>query len=392
MSRKRKLLDEVPDPERAKARALLCGSFGNGNAPSPGTKDEIIARLSEELERLIFQQSASSLSDYRAEMRKVVASLRRCETLRARLVQGEVKASHLLAEPQMLLTEEQRFLRAKVHQESLERCLKTSFGKLGYFLLGIDCDGSNCSITCERRHLESREQMRGRWPQLEKNHVVICAGPERSGSTWLYNAIRLLHLKAKVPCDSYWLSRLSRENLEERLRAKPAAVVLVKTHEWFEHYPDFIHMAKHVFLTHRDLRGVVASYRRVKWGLAIPDAYVAEHWEWVKRCSLDLSYEQIMRNALVPLKAIAERLNFNLTQEQFEEVHEDLQELKRSHCGNAVCQVTKLWPDHRSHETEELQGKGDSSNEQLNELKDPEYAQVLNSRFKEYQRFYGYIS
>ena len=25
--------------------------------------------------------------------------------------------------------------------------------------------------------------------------------------------------------------------------------------------------------------GVVASYRRVKWGLAIPDAYVAEHWE-----------------------------------------------------------------------------------------------------------------
>ena len=28
---------------------------------------------------------------------------------------------------------------------------------------------------------------------------VICAGPERSGSTWLYNAIRLLHLKAKAP-------------------------------------------------------------------------------------------------------------------------------------------------------------------------------------------------
>jgi len=32
-------------------------------------------------------------------------------------VQGEVKASHLLAEPQMLLTEEQRFLRAKVRQD-----------------------------------------------------------------------------------------------------------------------------------------------------------------------------------------------------------------------------------------------------------------------------------
>jgi hypothetical protein len=31
-------LNQVPDPERAKARALLCGSFGNGNAPSPGTK------------------------------------------------------------------------------------------------------------------------------------------------------------------------------------------------------------------------------------------------------------------------------------------------------------------------------------------------------------------
>ena len=382
-NRKRKRVDEVQAADRSKGCALIGSEFRVFT-----TDDAAVRSLSEELEELIFQQSSL---DYRAELRKLVASLRRGPQLCKRLLQGEVKAAGLLSEPQMLLTEKQRESRAKVQKESLERCLNTSLGALGYFVLGIDCDASNCCISCERRHLESREQMRGSWPPLQRNHVVICAGPERSGSTWLYNAVRLLHLKAKVPCDSYWIGQLNREKLEERLRAQPLAVVLVKTHEWFANYPEFIDMAKHIFLTHRDLRGVVASYRRVKWELALSDAYVAEHMEWRKRCSLDLSYEEMMRNALVPLQAIAERLGFHLSQEQLAEVQSDLLQLKRSHCGNAVCQVTKLWPDHRSRDAEELQGRAESSNAQLNELKDPEYAQVLNSRFKEYQQLYEYI-
>lgn len=36
---------------------------------------------------------------------------------------------------------------------------------------------------------ELREQQR-RWPADERPQLIIAAGPERSGSTWLYNAGR----------------------------------------------------------------------------------------------------------------------------------------------------------------------------------------------------------
>eukprot|EP00913_Durusdinium_trenchii_P003062 g2831.t1 len=220
--------------------------------------------------------------------------------------------------------------------------------------------------------------MRGKWPKLQANHLVICAGPERSGSTWLYNAVRLLHLKAQVPCDSYWMTRLSHAKLEERLRAQPLAVVLVKTHEWSADYAELVPMAKHIFLTHRDLRGVVASYRHNVQDMAV-DAYSGLRTPTFRST---WSGDAIVR--WISAMSLGSQLS---------SVQSDLIQLKRSHCGNAVCQVTKLWPDHRSAETERLQGKGCAANNaELNELKDEAYAQVLNTRFKEYQMLYGYLN
>ncbi|CAJ1420199.1 unnamed protein product [Effrenium voratum] len=379
---RREIAMEARDAKGKKAKTLICSSFAEGRGPT----------LATELEEVL-SQAATSLGDYRARVRTLVAALRRGDEVRARLLSGDLQPSLLVEEgPQVLLTDQQRAARAKVQKESLERCLRTSFGGLGYFLLGIDCNGRDCSLDCERRHLEPREQQRGDWPRLKTSHLVICAGPERSGSTWLFNAIRLLHLKAQMPCDSYWLRRLSREKLAERLRAQPPAVVLVKTHEWFADYAEFIDMAKNILLTHRDLRGVVASYRRVKWEVAIPDAYVSEHMQWRTRCTLDLAYEHFMRDAVTSLQKVAEHLAIDVSKDQLTEVDTELRELKRSHCGNAVCQVTKLWPDHRSAESRQLESApGGASNQQLNKLKDPEYEQVLNSRFKEYQTTYGYI-
>ncbi|CAE7398762.1 unnamed protein product, partial [Symbiodinium pilosum] len=233
-----------------------------------------------------------------------------------KLASGDISAAQVVQDPQQtLLTEKQRQLRAKVHKESLERCLQTSFGGLGYYVMGIDCTGTDCHEECERRHLDSLEQQRGTWPQLSESLLILCAGPERSGSTWLYNAVRLLHLEAKVPCDSYWMAKLTREKLEQRIGARPPAVVLVKTHEWHQGYDDFVSLAKYVVLTHRDLRGVVASYRRIKWEVAIPDAYVSEHLEWCRRATLDLAYEDIMRRGSEVLRELAQHLNLQLGDE-----------------------------------------------------------------------------
>lgn len=42
------------------------------------------------------------------------------------------------------------------------------------------------------------------------------AGPERSGSTWLFNAIRLLLKSARIAYDPYWITNLSQSKLEHR--------------------------------------------------------------------------------------------------------------------------------------------------------------------------------
>ena len=59
--------------------------------------------------------------------------------------------------------------------------------------------------------------------------------------------------------------------------------MLVKTHGWSQHWD--VATADHIFLTHRDLRGVLASYERVGWAWSIPDSYVEDHFKWKASCT-----------------------------------------------------------------------------------------------------------
>ena len=54
--------------------------------------------------------------------------------------------------------------------------------------------------------------------------------------------------------------------------------VVIKTHQWSDAWE--CQQADHIFLTHRNLQEVVASYRRVGWAFNIPDSYVEEHQLW----------------------------------------------------------------------------------------------------------------
>lgn len=45
---------------------------------------------------------------------------------------------------------------------------------------------------------------------------MSAAGPERSSSTWLFNAVRLLLKHAHVPYDPYWITTLTTEKLQQR--------------------------------------------------------------------------------------------------------------------------------------------------------------------------------
>ena len=47
-------------------------------------------------------------------------------------------------------------------------------------------------------------------------HSRASAGPERSGSTWLFNAVRLLYEDAQEPLDAYWVTHLTDAALDAR--------------------------------------------------------------------------------------------------------------------------------------------------------------------------------
>ena len=49
------------------------------------------------------------------------------------------------------------------------------------------------------------------------DHIFCCAaGPERSGSTWLFNAVRLILKHAHIPYDPYWITTLTTDKLQQR--------------------------------------------------------------------------------------------------------------------------------------------------------------------------------
>lgn len=60
---------------------------------------------------------------------------------------------------------------------------------------------------------------------------------------------------------------------------KGAADVLIKTHCWSKGWDPADYPCT-IFVTHRDLAAVVASYQRLGWAFDIPDSYVADHFKW----------------------------------------------------------------------------------------------------------------
>ncbi|KAI7841039.1 hypothetical protein COHA_005267 [Chlorella ohadii] len=187
-----------------------------------------------------------------------------------------------------------------------------------------------------------REQQRS-WPHDEQPQLVIAAGPERSGSTFLYNALRLLWQHARKPCDAYYLKCITDAALDERGAGQPGAPhVLVKTHAWSEHWD--VNRAAHIFVTHRDLAQVLASYRRLGWAWELPDGYVRDHLIWQRHAELDLAFEDIAARPLWVLKQLAGRLG--LQEVDCAAVLRDLDSLPVPQ--HWVDPVTQLWPAHIS--------------------------------------------
>ena len=139
--------------------------------------------------------------------------------------------------------------------------------------------------------------------------IYVCAGMYRSGSTWLYNAARIILQHAGVSdLGAGWISE--RDTI---LRHRNA---LIKLHSYDS---DLAAQADVVLTSHRDLRDVAASlFRKFKMEFSIDPIIETMHDYscWSKIAAYDLQYENLLVDKLAELRKIAAVLK--LTEESAE--------------------------------------------------------------------------
>jgi hypothetical protein len=133
--------------------------------------------------------------------------------------------------------------------------------------------------------------------------VYLIAGMNRSGSTWLFNAVRLLLARAGAP-------DLAAGWVDDRAELLRHRTPVLKVHAFD---PDL--MARRwpcaVLVSHRDPRDVVASMAR-KFGCE-PTADLARHimgeyWRWARHALYDMRYETMMADGPGEVARVARAL------------------------------------------------------------------------------------
>lgn len=120
--------------------------------------------------------------------------------------------------------------------------------------------------------------------------LVLSAGMPRSGSTWLYNALRLMLVQRfPAPEDLVcgWVGDIGRLPTD-------AACRLLKIHEWDA---DLVAQADFVAWSYRDLRDAMASQHRKFGGalsLTFADYLVRQDARWLSRADHVMRYEDML--------------------------------------------------------------------------------------------------
>ena len=128
--------------------------------------------------------------------------------------------------------------------------------------------------------------------------IYICAGMKRSGSTWVYNAVRSILQRAQAPdLAAGWIA-----DQDQLLKHQ---TVILKTHVYDAALAT---RADVTLISHRDLRDVAASLHR-KFNVALSTEGVREtfndYMNWKKGAAYDLRYEQLLVDRIPELRKIA---------------------------------------------------------------------------------------
>lgn len=174
---------------------------------------------------------------------------------------------------------------------------------------------------------------------MPRPHLVLAAGMARTGSTWLYNAVRYCFL-----CGGRSVYGAYVDAYEPAIEAD---VHVVKVHN----FDGDLQRGAHIIVTtRRDLRDVAASMVRKGWVSDDPmalDIYlrqtlVLQHDAWRRHSDLEVDYEEIVRD---PTTAVRRMVGILAVPAAPEAVAQCLEVLRRT----VLCDVdrtTQMWPGH----------------------------------------------
>jgi hypothetical protein len=181
-----------------------------------------------------------------------------------------------------------------------------------------------------------------------QQRLILVAGMIRSGSTWLYNAARLILIYESHDVYGCWI-----DDLDEN-KAGVAGNVLVKIHAM----NDAIASKADIILTcHRDLRDVALSIQDIGW--ASDDSKVVDqvgyaracHDYWLPKAALNISYEYICGHPIDALRKIAKVIGCHLSERQLADVATELSNMKIDSTKNGYDLANLLHPNHKSNGT-----------------------------------------
>lgn len=167
--------------------------------------------------------------------------------------------------------------------------------------------------------------------------LIVCAGMPRSGSTWMYNVVRLAYKLSGVEVGAGWIQNYNRYRKFE--------IVILKTHFHLPPKPP-----EFLFYTYRDLRDVIASYKRQSGRLFSINKIrniVCVFDYWKSKSNYNMRYESMINNPEEVIDSVIDILKIRrISARQVKQAVEKLDPPSEKNRWNKFDQVNLLHPGH----------------------------------------------
>ena len=175
--------------------------------------------------------------------------------------------------------------------------------------------------------------------------IVLAAGMQRSGSTWVFNVARLILKNQNPSLKAAWIDHYVPG-------AETSALLKI-------HSPDaqWSERAETVLNCHRDLRDVIVSLHDCGWvnkedkaaALAAAKTAREAHEYWSARSDIDLSYDEIINHSVISAQRVAKACGIALNPNEATEIIREVDGL--------VDGVTTYNPENLLHPSHRRDGR-----------------------------------